>query len=140
MYWFVVRPKTQGVRAMVINSQNKVLLVKHRYGGGEWYLPGGGMKLNENCEDALKRELNEEVGITFSLVEKLLGMYANNREYKSDTITVYVIRQYDSMDKEHMEVEKKEFFDMQSLPMGVSPGTKRRIEEYLGVREIIREW
>lgn len=140
LYWFVVRPKTWGVRAMVIDDKNKVLLVKHRYGGVQWYLPGGGMKRNENCEEAIKRELVEEVGIAFSSVERQLGVYANNREYKSDTITVYVIRQYSSSDTKHIEVERKEFFDMRALPAGASAGTKRRIEEYLGVREITKEW
>jgi 8-oxo-dGTP pyrophosphatase MutT (NUDIX family) len=139
LYWFVVRPKTRGVRAIVVDEYGKVLLVKHRYGQG-WYLPGGGVGSGETSENALKRELKEEVGIIRFFDEERLGIYVNEQEYKVDTITVFVLRCYEIEDKKHMEVDQKKFFDPYLLPLETSPGTKRRIEEYLGIRVVTAKW
>ncbi len=47
---------------LVINGQ--VLLVKHRKGNKSyWLLPGGGIKSGETIQDALKRELFEELNL-----------------------------------------------------------------------------
>ena len=44
-----------------IKQNNKILLVKED--GKKWDLPGGGLEHNETIEEALKRELKEEVGL-----------------------------------------------------------------------------
>lgn len=44
-----------------IKQNNKILLVKED--GKKWDLPGGGLEHNENIEEALKRELKEEIGL-----------------------------------------------------------------------------
>ena len=48
--------------AAFIRKNDSVLLVKHRKNGREyWLLPGGGVHTGEKTEDALKRELYEEI-------------------------------------------------------------------------------
>lgn len=49
---------TLGARAIVINDDNKILLVKHTY-QPHWYIPGGGVKKGESTKSAILRELNE---------------------------------------------------------------------------------
>lgn len=51
---------TLGARAIIINHNNQVLLVKHTY-QPHWYIPGGGVKKGESIKAAIIRELKEEL-------------------------------------------------------------------------------
>ncbi|MFQ3175987.1 MAG: 8-oxo-dGTP diphosphatase [Psychromonas sp.] len=53
--------------AIVKNSQNLFLIClrpDHVHQGGKWEFPGGKINKNESAEQAMLRELKEEVGIT----------------------------------------------------------------------------
>ena len=139
LYWRIVRPQTVGVRAIVLDEHGNILLVKHKYGKG-WFLPGGKVKRKESTEDGLRRELQEELGITSTVIDRTLGTYTNVQEYKKDTITVYVVKTFSQNDKSHFEIESKGYFASNNLPDGTSPGTKRRIQEYLGQQTIATVW
>lgn len=138
-YWWLVRPTTRGARAIVVNPEGKILLVRHQYDEG-WFLPGGKMRKNEGDEDALRRELNEEIGITAISQITKLGEYQNTYEYKKDMIVVFVVCSFTLTSKRHFEIEVWDFFDPCALPNGVSPGTRRRIEEWLGQRQTNNQW
>lgn len=138
-YWWLVRPETRGVRAILVNTEGNILLVWHTYQGG-WFLPGGKISGHESDQDALRRELREELGVeTFVCFEKL-GEYTNSYEYKKDTIAVFVLKNFTQTRKKHFEIEEQQFFDPQNLPEGVTPGTRKRIEEWLGKRTKTNEW
>lgn len=52
------------VRAIVTNQAGKFLLIQpHSYENHMWTFVGGGVESEENLEQAMKRELKEEVGI-----------------------------------------------------------------------------
>lgn len=55
----------QAVRAVVLDPQDRVLLVRFEFPttGTKWALPGGGVEAGETDNDALRRELAEEVGL-----------------------------------------------------------------------------
>ncbi|MGN4422363.1 NUDIX hydrolase [Bacillus cereus group sp. MYBK30-1] len=59
----------------ICKHDNKILILQ---GNGEdfWYVPGGRVKMLENSEDALKRELAEELGVPIK-VKRLIWSVEN---------------------------------------------------------------
>lgn len=63
---FFVKKKGLRVRvaALVQDAKGKVLLIQQKKNSnGYWLLPGGGIEFGESAEDALKRELKEELDL-----------------------------------------------------------------------------
>lgn len=56
----------EAVRGLVLDPDDRVLLVRFRFPSGVelWTLPGGGLEAGESHEDGLRRELDEELGLT----------------------------------------------------------------------------
>ena len=49
------------VGALIINSENKILLVKsHKWMNGKYSVPGGHVEIGESFEEAIIREVKEE--------------------------------------------------------------------------------
>jgi 8-oxo-dGTP pyrophosphatase MutT (NUDIX family) len=128
LQWIITRPIILGVRTLLIED-GQVLLVKHRYQGG-WYLPGGGVKRKETAEQAARRECREEVGAEIGSLE-LFGIFTQFVEYKNDHIIVFVSHDFTVTPKKDIEIEQVQYFKVNELPTDINPGNKRRIEEYM---------
>ena len=128
-YWFLFRPVTLGVRLLLIRA-DQVLLVRHSYQNA-WFLPGGGVKRGETLEQAIRREANEECGAVLHHLE-LLGVYSQFVEYKSDHSVLFLSMDFSLQGRPDSEIEQVAFFPFDQLPADLSPGSQRRIEEYLG--------
>lgn len=61
------------VGATIINSEGKVLLCKSHKWGNRYVIPGGHIELGETMEEALKREVFEETGLTVKDI-RMLGI------------------------------------------------------------------
>src|SRR5882672_6236591 len=90
-YWRFARGMTLGVRAIVIDPQGRVFLVKHSYVSG-WHLPGGGVEPGETIQAALARELLEEGGITALEPPALHGVFFNSGVSRRDHVALFIIR------------------------------------------------
>lgn len=84
---------TLGVRAIVVDAQGRVFLIKHSYVSG-WHLPGGGVEVGETLLDALKRELMEEGRIELKAEPVLHGVFFNRHVSRRDHVAIYVVRQF----------------------------------------------
>src|SRR6266567_5425680 len=88
-FWRLSRGLTLGVRALVIDGEGRVFLVKHSYVSG-WHLPGGGVEAGETLSEALARELQEEGNIEVTAPPQLHGVFHNSRESRRDHVALYI--------------------------------------------------
>ena len=130
----ITRGLTLGVRGMVFDEAGRVLLIQHTYTHG-WHLPGGGVERNETVREALERELIEEAGIRLTGEPSLLGIYSNARVFRGDHVLIYRVEAWEPCAQTSRgEIHAVDWFAPDALPDGVTAGTRRRIEEALGVR------
>jgi len=131
--WRIVRPITLGVKLLLV-QEGGICLVRHTYQSG-WHLVGGGVKRGERMEEAGRREAREEVGAALGEL-RLFGLYANFQEGKSDHIAVFVCSEFTLAGARSAEIAEWRMFPLGELPADVSPGSMRRISEYLDGRRV----
>ncbi len=141
LYFRIVRGMTMGVRAVVLNADNQVLLVKHTYVMG-WHLPGGGVEVGQTCRAALARELMEEVRVELLAEPKLHGVFLSSHVSPRDHVLVYVVRQFRQLETPppNREIAASGFFDVGKLPEDTTLGTRQRIAEVLAGAPPLLTW
>lgn len=141
LYWRFARGMTLGVRAVVLDDENRVFLVKHSYVAG-WHLPGGGVEVGETFMEALRRELVEEGRIEPAEEPVLHGLFFNGHVSRRDHVAVYVVRRFtqDGLPEPNREIIACGFFEPAALPVETTQGTRLRIAEVLEGRERAATW
>jgi 8-oxo-dGTP pyrophosphatase MutT (NUDIX family) len=141
LYWRISRGMTLGVRAVVLDGENQVFLVKHSYVSG-WHLPGGGVEVGEAFMEALRRELMEEGRIELKGEPVLHGLFFNSHVSRRDHVAVYVVRQFsqDRLPEPNHEIVACGFFSADALPAETTEGTRLRIGEVLENETLIPTW
>jgi 8-oxo-dGTP pyrophosphatase MutT (NUDIX family) len=138
LWW--TRAVTLGVRAVVLDEANRVLLVRHSYTPG-WYLPGGGVDRGETAEAAAIREVREETGVLCRGRPLLHGLFHNAR-LKRDHVVCYVIRDFDPapVSAPDWEIAETGFFALDALPEGTTAATRRRLDEVVQGTPVADAW
>lgn len=128
LYWFIFRPKTQGVTCLIIDETD-ILLVQHTYISGYWSLPGGGLKKGEDTKNAVRREILEELGLTIQ--PEYLGSFITTAQYKVDTVYCFVAYvKRGSFVIDHAEIIKAQWWDMNTIPRNRLIGIDRVLALY----------
>jgi len=141
LYWRFSRGATLGARALVMDGQARVFLVKHSYVDG-WHLPGGGVETGETLLTALARELAEEGNIQLTAPPRLHGMFFNKRVSRRDHVALYIVREFrqDGPPVPNHEIIAHGFFAIDALPEDTGRATRARIAEVLGGAAVSELW
>ena len=136
----VLRGKTMGVRVAAFDAQGRVMLVKHSYTPG-WSLPGGGVENGEMLLAAAIREIYEEAGIVADEALLLHGVFSNEPIFPGDFVCCYVLRRcHRDGWKPNFEINDAQFFEVEKLPVDITAGSKRRLDEILNGTPISELW
>lgn len=115
--------------ALIFNDAGQILLLKHHFRPGSgWGIPGGFLELGEQPEQALRRELREEIGLEVNQLEIF-----TSRSFKKPRQVEIVFRgranvQVAQMKLRTIEVERAEWFSVKNLPPGL-PNDQRLLIE-----------
>jgi ADP-ribose pyrophosphatase YjhB (NUDIX family) len=114
---------TVGCGAIIEDNQKRILLQRRR-DQNNWCLPGGVMEVNETFEETVKREVEEETGLTLEAIE-LFGIYSGPSCFKQypngDKVysvqIIFICRDFKGdLKQEGEESFEHRFFDRSDLP------------------------
>jgi 8-oxo-dGTP pyrophosphatase MutT (NUDIX family) len=140
-YWRFARAMTLGVRALVIDGEGRIFLVKHSYVSG-WHLPGGGVEAGETLVEAAARELREEGNIELTAPPRLHGIFFNSRASRRDHVALFVVRAFRQVAAPvpDREIVAHGFFAPDALPAETTASTRARITEVLSGAPMGEHW
>jgi ADP-ribose pyrophosphatase YjhB (NUDIX family) len=138
LYWRALRPRTLGVKCLVLR-EGRVLLVRTTY-DRYWALPGGGVERGESFAEAARREVREETALALADL-RLFQLYLSRREGKEDHVALFVAEAPAGEPRpDGREVAEAAFFAPDALPAETSPATRRRIAEHRAGRPAGDAW
>lgn len=127
------RGMTLGTRMIALRDDGaEVLLVRHGYAAG-WLFPGGGVERGETLVQSAIRELREEASVVAEEEPRLHGIFLNDAQFPGDHVACFVIRRFrQEAFTPNGEIAEARFFPLTALPEGITPGTRRRLDEVMG--------
>jgi ADP-ribose pyrophosphatase YjhB (NUDIX family) len=140
-YWRLTRGMTLGAQGMIIDAQNRVLLVRHGYRPG-WHFPGGGVEWRETLEVALAREIEEETGVIVEGETPLHGLFANFTVSPSDHVALFLVKRWTQphVPASNHEIAEQGFFAIDVLPGAAAGAVRRRVGEIFHGQPVSPLW
>lgn len=98
---------------------------------GYWVLPGGHVDYRERVEQAVVREMKEELGISVK-IKKLIGVYSDpKRDPRYHTVSVvYLCQKIRGRIKLDHEALEFKFFSLNSLPEKIGFDHRKIINDF----------
>jgi len=125
--WIIRRPRTFGAHALALTPEHRLILVRLRYAPG-WRVPGGGRRHDESAEEAVLRELREEIGMTGHGRVRLAAELEQSVNFKHDLASLFVVEDVSyHIRKWSWEIEEVGEFPLDCLPSDVAEASMRWI-------------
>lgn len=130
--WLIQPRFTVTAGAVVLDERGRVLLLRHtlRKGSG-WGVPGGFLARGEQPEEAIRREVCEETGLTLERFE--LAFVRTLRHVRQVEIIFRGELKAEALDtlRKNFEIDRAQWFALEELPSGINPDQRRLIERAL---------
>jgi len=93
--------------SVIVIKDNKVLVVKSRYGDEEFYLfPGGGVEFGETLKDAAIRETLEETGYHVRIIKPVyINEYIDARDKSRRVLNIFFLARL--LNKKRLKIKDK---------------------------------
>lgn len=130
------QPKV-GVGAVILDENNRILLVlrKRSPEAGFWSLPGGKVEFMETIENAVIREISEELGIDIEITRLLCVtnhiIPSENTHYVAPTFITRIINGVVE-NKEPHAIEKVQWFSIDDMPEKITITTDFALKQLKG--------
>lgn len=100
--------------AIITNKDGRVLLLKHRFRPSPgWGIPGGFIEEGEQPDEALRRELREEVELELTDVKLFVVRAFNEPKQVEILFTAHAV---DDTERLSFEIQKAGWFSVEELP------------------------
>jgi ADP-ribose pyrophosphatase YjhB (NUDIX family) len=126
----LVEPRfTVTAGAVITDEGGRVLLLNHVFRAGSgWGIPGGFMEKGEQPEEALRRELREEIGLELERAE--IAVVRTLRTPRQVEI-IFRCRPRGVTGEQSFEIKSAEWFALENLPQGLSKDQRELIKRVL---------
>ena len=128
-------------RAMVIDGNGRIFLVKHSYVDG-WHLPGGGVETGEHFSRLLRANWPRRATSSLELRRSSTASISTNASSRRDHVALFIVRDFrqDGNPKPNHEIIAHGFFSNDALPEGTTRATRARVAEVFGGAAISELW
>jgi len=130
------------VNGLIFNEEREILLTRRSpkiREAGKWCLPGGHLEGGEDWATAVKREVQEETGLTAKAI-KLLGVYSDPSltvtaevlpagYYGQFVVVAFLILEYEGHVSPNDEVDEWGWFSVEKLPTPMLKSHPVRIQD-----------
>jgi ADP-ribose pyrophosphatase YjhB (NUDIX family) len=118
--------------AVVIDGEGRILLLKHVFRAGSgWGIPGGFIKAAEQPEEAVRRELLEEVGLELGATEIA---FIRTLKRMQQVEILFLCGPNGEARPQSVEIERAEWFSLDDLPKDLSQDQQFLIQKVLSYR------
>lgn len=122
---------------VIIIDKNKRVLLQHRTDNNTWSIPGGIIEPGENVEEAAKREVHEETGLTVDELQ-LFNIYSGEEQHyiypNGDEVyfinIVFITKMFQGKTvADGEESNEVRFFEIDNLPKEITPTNREFLKE-----------
>jgi 8-oxo-dGTP diphosphatase len=128
-----------GCGAFILNEKRQVLMMKRnencQNSAGHWTIPGGTVEFNKRVEDAVVREIKEEIGLDIEVI-KLISVtndiikQEGQHWFASQFLCKIIGGELQNM--EPHKCDSLEWFDLDSVPEKLTLTTQKALQTYRG--------
>lgn len=126
---------TASVGAVIVNSKGEILLLNHvlRPGSG-WGIPGGFIGFGEQPEEAIKREILEEINLKISDI-RLFQTRIINRHLE----LIFAARAVENGEVQSLEIKQIGWFHIDEIPKEMNRSQREDVKKLLSQSSLLTE-